>query len=85
MVSGDDDGKIGPASMVHPNSAAIRAPAIASGASCVAELAHEAHFAAARVDVAGVLAHVVGVAVKPLLLAVSAVLVIVVLILDIRV
>jgi len=85
VVSGDDNGKIGPASMVYPNSATIRAPAIASGASCIAELAHEAHFAAARVDVAGVLSHVVGVAVKPLLFAVSAVLVIMVLIRIIRV
>jgi hypothetical protein len=65
VVSGDDR-KIGPASVVHPNSTAIRAPAIAFGAGGVAELPHQANFAASRIHVAGAPSHVVGVARNPL-------------------
>src|SRR5712664_2134254 len=62
--------------MVHPNSPAIRAPAIASGASCVAELPDQAHITATRFHVAGVPSHVVRVAGKGLRLPVSGILVV---------
>ena len=70
------DHKIGPAPMVHPNSAAIRAPAITFGASCVAELPDQAHFTATSLHVAGVPSHIVRVASKRLRLPVSSILVV---------
>ena len=60
--------------MIHPNAAAIRPPAIAFGAGCVAELPHKTHSAASRIHGAGVLFHIVRVADNPVRLAVVAVL-----------
>jgi hypothetical protein len=55
------DGKIRPASVVHPNSTAIRTPAIAFSAGCLAVLGDHTDPTASRIDGAGVLSHVVGI------------------------
>jgi len=81
VVSGDHS-EIAPASVVHPNTLLVRAPAISSGARGIAMLRHKPH-STSRVHPAVMLSHVVGVArnrlrisvVVPILVVIAAVMI----------
>ena len=61
MVSANHH-KIRPASMIHPNPALVRPPAIAFGARGIAMLCYQPHLGVSRFHAAGMPSHIVGVA-----------------------